>query len=130
MSADEQLPAPESDKTDAAPHAVALIALGLVLIIAFCLSVAAWFYHHRDRGADLASTLAPDGRFQHGPDERTGIEQAWREQDRLVHEHLDTYGWTDHAAGIVHIPITRAMDLMLAEQKPAVSQPAQSKAAP
>ena len=130
MNADEPLPAPDFEQTDASPRAMGWLALGLVSTIAFCLGVAAWFYHHHDRSAAVVSTLAPSGRFQHGSDERTGIEQAWTEQDQSVHEHLDGYGWVDRAAGVVHIPIARAMDLMLAEQKPAGPQSTPTKAGP
>jgi mono/diheme cytochrome c family protein len=42
------------------------------------------------------------------------IQQFWQAQDRLVQTHLDGYGWINQAAGIVHIPIERAMDLIVA----------------
>ena len=130
MNAEYPRSAPESEKTDASPGLMALMAFGLVSIVGLCLLVAAGVYRHRDRSEVIESTLAPDGRFQNGVDERTGIEQAWKEQDRMVHEHLDGYGWVDRAAGIVHIPIDRAMDLMLAEQKSSGVPPAETKAAP
>lgn len=40
--------------------------------------------------------------------------QSWQAQDRLVHAHLDGYGWVNRAGGVVHIPIERAMDLIVA----------------
>ena len=130
MNTDAPRPAPGCEKTDASPGLMALMAFGLVLIVGLCLLAAAGVYRHRARGDAVESTLAPDGRFQNGVDERTGIEQAWKEQDRMVHEHLDGYGWVDRAAGIVHVPIDRAMDLMLAEQKSSGAPSAETKAAP
>jgi hypothetical protein len=130
MNTDAPPAAPECEKTDASPGLMALMAFGLVLIVGLCLMVAAGVYRHRDLGGTVGSALAPNGRFQNGVDERTGIEQAWKEQDRLVHKHLDGYGWIDRAGGVVHIPIDRAMDLILAEQKPSGPPSAQTKAAP
>ncbi len=40
--------------------------------------------------------------------------QSLLEQERLVHAHLDGYGWVNRAGGAVHIPIERAMDLVVA----------------
>lgn len=130
MKTDAPPPAPAFEKTDASPRVVAMTAFVLALIIGFCLVVAAWVYHQRDQSEATVSTLAPNGRFQNGAGELTAIEQAWQEQDRAVREHLGGYGWVDRASGVVHIPITRAIDLMIAEQKPAKPGAAQTKAAP
>lgn len=115
MNAEAPRSAPDFEKTDASPRVVAATACALVLIVGFCLILAAWVYHHPDRSEGDVLTLAPSGRFQNGAGELTGIELAWRQQDRVVHEHLDTYGWVDRAAGVVHIPVSRAIDLILAE---------------
>jgi len=123
-------PAPDVEKTDAAPCVVAMTAFALILIVGFCLVVAAWAYHHLYRSEATVSTLAPNGLFQNGAGELTVIEQAWQEQDRMVREHLETYGWIDRAAGVAHIPIARAIDLMIAEQKPLKPGAAQTKATP
>jgi len=130
MNADAPPPAPAFEKTDASPRVVATTAFALVLIVGFCLVLAAWVYHHSYRSEETVSTLAPNGRFQNGAGELTGIEQAWQEQDRAVREHLGGYGWVDRAAHVVRIPIARAIDLMIAEQKPAKPGAAQTKAAP
>jgi hypothetical protein len=130
MNPDAPLPAPDHEMTDASPRAIALLAFSLVAIVGVCLLTAAWIYHHREKGGSVASTLAPNGRFQNGADETTGIAQAWQEQDQRVHEHLYGYGWVDRPAGIVHIPIDRAMDLILTETRPAVPPADPTKAAP
>jgi hypothetical protein len=130
MNPDAPRPAPGYETTDASPRVAAITAVGLVVIIGLCLAVAAWLYRHRSRSEDVESTLAPDGRFQNGPNEQTRIEQAWVKQDRLVHEHLDSYGWVDRPKGIVHIPIDRAIDLMLAAQKAPETRSGQGNGAP
>jgi mono/diheme cytochrome c family protein len=70
-----------------------------------------------DRSEAAEPTFATKGGPGEGADEQPKIEQIWKEQDRIVHEHLDGYGWVDRVAGIVHIPIDRAMDLIVAEKK-------------
>jgi hypothetical protein len=121
--------ATDFEKTDASPRVVAATAGALALIVGLCLGLAAWVYHHPEWDEGAVSTLAPDGRFQNGAGELTGIEQAWREQDRVVQEHLDTYGWVDRAAVVVHIPVNRAIDLMLAEGEAARAGTTQTKSA-
>ena len=130
MKTEAPRPAPDFEKTDASPRVVAATAGALVLIIGFCLILAAWVYHHPDRSEEAVATLAPNGRFQNGAGELTGIELAWREQDRVVHEHLDTYGWVDRAAGVVHLPVSRAIDLILAEQTAAPAGKTQNTSTP
>ena len=39
--------------------------------------------------------------------------------DRLAHERLDGYGWTDRDHGGARVPITRAMTLVAREGLPA-----------
>jgi hypothetical protein len=123
MNAETPLPAPGYEKTDASPRMVVLIAFGLVAIVGVGLLVAAWIYRHHDRNEALTVAPIPSELFQHGVNEQTGIERAWQEQDRMVHEHLATYGWVDRASGVVHIPIARAMDLMAGAPPPAQSRP-------
>jgi cytochrome c2 len=80
-----------------------------------------------DRSEASETTLAPKGGpGEGGGEERTKIEQIWKEQDRIVHEHLAGYGWVDRAAGIVHIPIDRAMNLIVAEKRSSGPAPDQT----
>jgi hypothetical protein len=45
--------------------------------------------------------------------------QAWaEEQIRSSRERANSYGWVDRQANIVHIPVERAMDLLLQEGFP------------
>ena len=40
--------------------------------------------------------------------------------------HLDSYGWLDRQAGVGHIPVDRAMDLMIQQGLPPVPPPESS----
>ena len=51
---------------------------------------------------------------------RPADSQAIREQGE---ERLHSYGWVDQGAGIVHIPIDRAIDLIVERGLPAREGP-------
>ena len=117
MSPDWLQSAPGGEETHVSPSAVALTAFRLVSIVGFCLIVAACTDRHRGQNAARDPTLAPKGSSQNEVDDGAAIEEAWKEQDRIVREHLDGYGWIDRAAGVAHVPIDREIDLMLADPK-------------
>ena len=43
--------------------------------------------------------------------------QSWQAQYEQDRAHLEGYGWVNKAAGVVHIPIEHAMDLIVAEKQ-------------
>ncbi len=106
MSAVPPLPPPRFEPAIGSPSLVVLSAAALVAGIAIVLATAAWVSRPTtfEAGAEFS--------FTHGPRERTSIARDWIAQDAAVHEHLETYGWNDRAAGVVRIPIERAMDLV------------------
>lgn len=53
--------------------------------------------------------------FEHGPAASTPVTQAWNLQDKAVHDHLTNYAWVDRGAGVVQIPLERAMELIAQE---------------
>ena len=87
---------------------------GLVILVAACLLLAACSQRARDGTAATGPAAAAKDDTQDGVIDRTAIMQSWQAQDRLVQKHLDGYGWVNRAAGIVHIPIERAMNLIVA----------------
>lgn len=99
----------------------------LIAIAASCLMLTACGQRIRGGPAATGPTSVAKGGTENGADERAKIELAWKEQDRFVHEHLDSYGWVDHAAGLVHIPIERAMNLIVAEKRSSGPAPDQIK---
>jgi mono/diheme cytochrome c family protein len=96
---------------------IALTALRLVPIVGICLILAACGYSSRDRNGAGDSPSAAARGSPSAVDDRTKIEQAWKDQDRMVHQRLDGYGWINRAAGVAHIPIDRAMELIVAGQR-------------
>lgn len=62
--------------------------------------------------------------FKHGPENESTVVRDWREQDKLVREHLESYAWADREKGLVRIPIERAMELMARDaEAPASKKP-------
>jgi len=53
------------------------------------------------------TVLAPGPRLQTHP------EDEYRQMRRELDEHIHGYGWVDEGSGVVHIPIERAIDLVL-----------------
>ncbi len=55
----------------------------------------------------------------------------WDNLKESSRKRLDSYGWNDEKAGTVHIPIQRAMELVMADAKNApADKPADKKAKP
>ena len=108
-------PNPGHEASDAAPKLIGIIAVSLVLGIAGVLLTARWLVRAGESPARRATELGSRGNFQHGPEEETEIAQAWADIAAQTQLHLHTYGWVDRRAGIVRIPIDRAMDLLAAQ---------------
>ena len=123
MSADGLQPARDRRKTDASSMAGSVVKSAS--IAGLCLIVASCSYRHGERtdagGLDTATTASIQG----DGEDRKEIEKAWEEEDRMVHEHLDAPGWIDPGAGIAHIPIDHAMDLIVLEKRSSGPKPAE-----
>ena len=78
----------------------------------------AFLFHHLPRlsaaagkidEADL-SQVSADDRWQYSPEGRAAKLQDLRAQEQT---ELTTYGWIDQKAGVVRLPIDRAMELTM-----------------
>jgi hypothetical protein len=115
------------ERADVDPGVVAKWAIGLGAVSVVTAAVAVWllvFLRHQEEKSDpqrpplyfSEEARQPEGvRLQTAP---FGDLHTLREQE---HQILDSYGWVDQAAGVVHIPIDAAMKLYLARQSGAVS---------
>ncbi len=129
MSSADHLPSPDYEPEDARPSIVLITAATLAGILALGVGVAA-LLHSRELHRSTGRPPAADTLFQHGPDDRNSIEETWDEVDRAVSDHLAGYAWIDRRAGIARIPIERAMDLIVREQKTPAAKPDTERAAP
>ncbi len=89
-----------------------IIMMGLVLVVATATNIlflghlpAAPFPPTNLQNAPIPP-LPPEPRLEAEPGAQ--LQQLRSEEDKLLH----SYGWVDQKAGIVHIPIDRAMDIL------------------
>jgi hypothetical protein len=109
MNAEPRRLRPRHEGTDAQPRIVVGIAAALALLIAAGLLVGRAYV--RSHGTSPVTVG-----FQHGPEERTSVDQAWLDYQRDTQAHLGGYGWIDRPAGTVRVPLDRAIDLVCAEE--------------
>ena len=126
---DKYLPhrSPGHETRDAKITPIVLTGLGLALSVAIVGVVVFGIFHYL--GAHPASSARPnpmsadDSQVPPAPQiaEHPAIEiqQLHDQEDRV----LSTYGWTDKKAGVVRIPIDRAMELQLERGFPTRKEP-------
>jgi hypothetical protein len=102
-----------------------IVAVGIAsLLLFFFASLAATRMMERDRAALLPEGPPPAprevgrakiGMVEQQPFERTRTGPEWKAEQR---RRLDGYGWVDRKEGLVHIPVDRAMDLVVRGERP------------
>jgi hypothetical protein len=101
---------------DANVHALVWWGLGVFVLIAAGVIVSAVVFRYDTARQALgppptpfenSRTLPPGPRLQVYPEQDL---ERYREKENA---ELETYGWVDQSTGVVHIPIERAMDLLL-----------------
>lgn len=113
------------EKRDASISVLLQFGFWLALVIVITLFGMAWAFSYFSREAPLgppaapAAVVSPNRRqLPPGP-----MLQATPHQDlvdfcKQQERNVNTYGWVDRQAGIVRIPISQAMDLILAKGLP------------
>jgi hypothetical protein len=101
---------------DANPRSLARFGLGLVLTLALAWGASLWIFDYFERVQklgppptpfELGREVPPAPQLQAKPVQ--DLEQARQGEQGELH----SYGWVDRSRGIVHIPIHRAMELLL-----------------
>ena len=118
MSSSTHLPAADYEPRDAPPGRLLLVGGGLAAGIVVSLGLALAVYVKRYHDAPRLGTIGRQTSFHHSPEATTDIAADWIRQDQAVREHLTTYGWIDRDAGVVRIPIDRAMQRLVEEAAP------------
>ena len=115
------------ETADVNPRAITWFGIGLVLVCIFSLLMLVLLFKYfegRERAKNPAAPavsqetgkLPPEPRLQ-----RTPIVDLKRMRD-AEDQILGSYGWLDQSRGVVRIPITRAMDLVVERGLPARPQ--------
>jgi hypothetical protein len=121
------------ETTDVNPRAVWITAAGVVVVIAIVFGVITFmfdFLHRRDLASQKRSEIDrvtnavaatrpqfPEPRLQVAPQVDLAALRAREDAE------LNTYGWVDRKAGVVRIPIERAMELLTRRGLPVRGQP-------
>jgi hypothetical protein len=95
------------EATDAAPSVIAWLAGGMVLFLLLTPALLQVLYPTAMQDRQFVDPLPPEPRLQTTPQQDLMAERT-REQGEL-----SGYYWIDRQQGIVHIPIARAMSLVL-----------------
>jgi hypothetical protein len=104
----------EVHDAQARPIVAAGLTLGIGTAIVFV--IVFWLFHHFTSKAEQQGYVNPMGATGLNPAlPRIEEHPAETLQDLRTHENkvLNSYGWVDKKAGVVHMPIDRAMDLVL-----------------
>jgi hypothetical protein len=114
MNEDDSFPRPDAENQDAQPRVVAAVAASLLLLVVLGLFGGRIAFVHLGPKPG-ASTRGADELFQHGIIVKTDVDRSWDEIARAAPSG-DAYAWADRDKGTVHVPISRAIDLVCAEQ--------------
>jgi len=124
---------------------VFMIGLAIVGIVIYFIIVGMYSFLDRYEHEQMttASPLAPSSevssrRIVYDPDHNDYVQQKFKENGAPLLEHnergefksfllqqedqLNSYGWVDQQAGVAHIPIERAMDLIVDRGLPVLPQ--------
>jgi hypothetical protein len=120
---DEHASRPGFEAKDASARGVAMAGIGLMILLLFSLAVvAALFATFRQRqvsafgpGPTPTAALPPAPRLQVNEPQDLQAVRATQESQ------LNTYGWVDKGGEIIHIPIDRAMQLIVEHGVPTLA---------
>jgi hypothetical protein len=116
MNGEDTLPRPKAEKEDADTRIVATIASSLAIVVAIGL-LGGLFTLGRTR-----PRAGTDELFQHGVVAATDVQLSWDAIDHAPSASPAGYAWIDRQAGVVQVPIDRAIDLVCAEQNSRTSR--------
>ena len=105
--------------SDASAKTVGLYVLSLFAVIFICMAALGVMYERMYADTKAMPVPPVQQSFKNAPQDKTSIAKDWDTIDRLAHQRLDGYGWTDQAHGVARVPIARAMALVAQEGLPA-----------
>ena len=108
------------------------VTVGIAVVTALGFLVAWWLYHALIGKAEATAAVPPpvvakervERRLPPGPLLQASPEEELIEMRREMEELLHGYGWVDEGQGIVHVPIDKAIDLVLEGGLSATAAPA------
>jgi hypothetical protein len=79
-------------------------------------------FSKQNAGAASVSPFTETGQLPPGPQLQVNPRQDWLKYHEQQEKSLETYAWENRGAGIVRVPIERAMDLLLQKGLPVQGQ--------
>jgi len=110
---------------------VFLVFLGLLLVgtALLCWGLFRYFSKH-DEGPAAASPFAETRQLPLGPQLQVDPREDWLKYHEEQEQSLESYGWENRGAGIVRVPIERAMELLLQKGLPVQNPGGQAEPGP
>jgi hypothetical protein len=115
MSQQESSKRPEAETVDAQPKLVGAIAASLALIIGIGLLGGSMMVGRADIESERV-LRGTDEFFERGTSAVSDIDRSWAQINSSLMSESPGYAWIDRRAGIVRVPIDRAIDLICIEQ--------------
>ena len=105
------------------------LTLALLVLVAVAMTLM-WFmtstFYEQEKAMDPPPPLMMEARVQHVPPDPRLQSDPFAELDHLrgaQDAQLHSYGWVDQTAGVAHIPIDRAIDLLVENGLPVTPVP-------
>jgi hypothetical protein len=112
--------------SDLKPGFIALFGIGLVVAVALAVVITSLFMHYRALQHSRQETPVPRlaGEREAMPEPRLKVDahNELRQMRAAEETALNSYGWVDKDAGIVKIPVDRAMEILAKKGLPARKQ--------
>ena len=118
---------PGHETSDLKPRTILIFGIGLSVTILICLAIANWMFHYFAAVQTASSPpLSPLARQEAppGPHLQARAPEDLRKFRAEEDATLNSYGWVNQQAGIVRIPIDRAMQLLVQRDLPTSGPPA------
>lgn len=115
------------EKRDVSPRAILYVGLGII-ISAIIIHFAVWWlfglFNESEAHKGKPPATLVNTKRQPPPAPRLQTNAPADLQEMRAHEKalLESYGWVDQGRGIVHIPVERAIDLLVERGLPKVQQ--------
>ena len=119
------------ERSDLKPGTIALFGIGLAVVIGAAVVITSLFVHYRALQHSRQETPVPRlaGEREATPEPRLQVDapKELRQMRAAEEAALNSYGWVDKDAGIVKIPVDRAMEILAKKGLPARKQEAKTQ---
>ena len=116
---------------DVHTRGLVIFGIGLAVTVAVVMVIAVGLFHYFGKSQSLGPPVSPFANARElPPTPRLQVrpQQDLRSLRQAAQTRLGSYGWVDQQKGIVHIPIDRAMDLLLQRGLPVSNEGQKSEA--